>query len=526
MGPSGPWDGGCQTMQRTVRPVAVWALLGLVTLAASLLAGQLIAAAAPELRLDHFKCYGAKEERPDPAEPVTLRDQFGVLRVRVLDVALLCNPVEKQHAGTVTPIQDPDAHLTFNEIVPSEQVDRRLVEVTNQFGRQRLAIGQPRYLAVPTRKYPHEAPKGLDHFACYEAAGREIGDPVGLRDQFHADEARVVRPELLCNPATKWHQDQVFEVEHPEAHLTCYTLLPQRRPPVNAVRIENQFERDTLSIDVSRLLCAPSLKRELTPTPTPTPTVAATRTPTPTATATPTAAPTATASPTPTPREYVLDHFKCYDAPGVPPRQGTPVELVDRFGAEKGEVLEAVSFCNPVEKHRENERGHIADPDAHLTMYVIRPFEPTFQSRNVVVKNQFGLQELKVVEPRLLAVPTKKEPHGFPAELDHYKCYAISSDKRIDVKVFLVDQFHSQDAVVGVPTLFCNPVEKHHDGVVTKIQHREAHLTCYEIEPRVQPPRDAVQISNQFGKAELPIKESHSLCVPSDMADRTTSSFT
>jgi hypothetical protein len=62
------------------------------------------------------------------------------------------------------------------------------------------------------------------------------------------------------------------------------------------------------------------------------------------------------------------------------------------------------------------------------------------------------------------------------------------------------------------PLLFCNPVEKTHGTVVTPIEHKEAHLTCYSM-TRVRFTRE-VAMRNQFGVQNLVVGPPDILCVP------------
>ena len=91
--------------------------------------------------------------------------------------------------------------------------------------------------------------------------------------------------------------------------------------------------------------------------------------------------------------------------------------------------------------------------------------------------------------------------------LDHFKCYRVSQQPPIGESVDLLDQFGFESQVPVGPVLgFCNPVEKTHNGVVTPIQDRGAHLKLYEIAPEFDPappPFVQVTVSNQFGDDQV-----------------------
>jgi len=214
-----------------------------------------------------------------------------------------------------------------------------------------------------------------------------------------------------------------------------------------------------------------------------------------------------------------LDHFKCYFTHQVQPVLEA-VRLVDQFDeaagiVEDARVLVAVRFCNPVAKRRGARVTPIVNPDDHLTIYLIATAAPPPPSRLVVVKNQFGARKLKVFDPEVLAVPTRKPPHPKPVDLDHFKCYRVQGAP-VNAVVDLEDQFHREPQVkVLDPFGLCNPVKKEHPpGVGTPIANPKAHLVCYKITPR--PITRTQVIENQFGTQNLIVRDADLLCVPSE----------
>lgn len=207
-----------------------------------------------------------------------------------------------------------------------------------------------------------------------------------------------------------------------------------------------------------------------------------------------------------------LDHFKCYISRDLT-SANEPVMLRDQFGPAQARVLTVLRFCNPVEKTTQDGTvTPIKDPNAHLAIYRISP-QPLVP-RTVIVSNQFGdAQRLEVAQAAALAVPTKKDDHDFPRNLDHFLCYRARG-QRIDEPVRLRDQFLLDRARVLDPIALCNPVEKTHDGVVTPIQHPDEHLVCYTIRTQT-PVARAVRADNQFGLETLNLGSADILCVPS-----------
>lgn len=102
------------------------------------------------LTLDHFKCYQKVGSAQPVTVPVHLRDQFGDQKHVVGIPMFFCNPVEKQHAGVVTPIRNPNAHLTCYQIVG--RAPKRTVRLKNQFETRDIKIRPPKLLCVPSDK--------------------------------------------------------------------------------------------------------------------------------------------------------------------------------------------------------------------------------------------------------------------------------------------------------------------------------------------------------------------------------------
>jgi hypothetical protein len=235
-----------------------------------------------------------------------------------------------------------------------------------------------------------------------------------------------------------------------------------------------------------------------------------------------------------------LDHFYCYFAPG--PVSPATVMLQDQFDValkqtEQVQDLRIIRFCNPVQKTTSNGTvTSIQHPADHLTMYLITP-EPIIP-RVVIVRNQFGPQQLRTGNAVVLAVPSGKvwpvppttvppTTPPIPTDLDHFKCY-IASGRAIDRPVLLKDQF-STDAAGGFaavlqPILFCNPVQKTvpnpnpttgGPGITTPITNPLAHLVCYVTTRKAF--QSTLLYDNQFSPtlAPLPVFNPDFLCAPS-----------
>jgi hypothetical protein len=219
---------------------------------------------------DHQKCYKLRPLERFPQRTVTLADQFGVTNTTVLRPTRFCNPADKNDEG----VEDPGAHLQCYSIKDAEGFTRRDVEVTNQFGTQRLTVRHPELLCNPAVKNGEAQLDTLNtnHYKCYRAT-RTKGAPqfgqvdVTLLDQFEPVDnvATVLRPILLCNPVDKNGEGIV----DPTLHLTCFAIKDPFDPP-GIIVIEDQFAVQdgfprTGDCRRSRTLCVPSYKIELSP---------------------------------------------------------------------------------------------------------------------------------------------------------------------------------------------------------------------------------------------------------------------
>lgn len=99
-------------------------------------------------RETHFRCYIVSEQTPEPAETVTLSDQFIEQATLTVDEPLqFCAPTSKDQL----PIREPEEHLTMYA-APQELVPDLRIFTEDQFGpRTLMAIGA-RVLLVPLRR--------------------------------------------------------------------------------------------------------------------------------------------------------------------------------------------------------------------------------------------------------------------------------------------------------------------------------------------------------------------------------------
>ena len=237
-----------------------------------------------------------------------------------------------------------------------------------------------------------------NHYKCYsvESQGRFNQRTVDLTDQFGFARVRVLRPARLCNPVQK----NAERIENKLAHLKCYTISTVSGPSTGAAGeylLRNQFGTQKVAIGKAEQLCLPSRKQIVGKTGQP-------------------SLGSGSAS-----LLKLGDHYKCYKATGA--AAAVVVSLKDQFHTERARVAKLLRLCTPVQKNETK----IQHPLVHLACYQIfdvtggRPFSPLL----VRVRNQFGIEVLRVLRPKELCVPSQKirkdgggPPPEIPLDLD------------------------------------------------------------------------------------------------------------
>ncbi len=105
---------------------------------------------------DHYLCYNT--ERPFKQD-VVLRDQFGTFKFHANMITRLCNPVEKEHDGKISPIRNKELHYVCYR--GETEVVGRSVLINNQFGSTTLDVRGPTELCLPSGKM--ELGQPVDH---------------------------------------------------------------------------------------------------------------------------------------------------------------------------------------------------------------------------------------------------------------------------------------------------------------------------------------------------------------------------
>lgn len=409
-----------------------------------------------EVPPDYYKFYHVDgDTAPYVGDIVQLVDQFGTFEAMVGEALSFGNPVEREHNGMLSPIVDDLRHYTIYELLYEEAPQSWLVTIDNHpQDNLELMVEGPHYLAVPTQKEDHEAPACLDHLLLYEIL--LPGEPaviatIDLRDQFIEELGVTVRePVLFANPVEKTAPGAAAPtaIEHADEHYVFYPI--DTAPFETSIQIQNQFHTDPVTLDLfnGELIAVPSQKISW---------------------------------------EQPLNHFKTYWVDEAVPPVGDVVQLEDQFATITANVTWPIFFANPVSKDHGEEYSPIWDTKDHLMFYDIDILEGEPQMWEVVVDNQFGIgQWLRVQGPIMVIVPTEKDFHGPPDELNHFLVYEVTNfELNPMAEVYLWDQFTPAEPEwnwVLAPQFFAVPAQKTHlpAGPVSPIIGEE-HLLFYWI---------------------------------------------
>lgn len=211
-----------------------------------------------------------------------------------------------------------------------------------------------------------------DHFKVYLAKGltpiKEF--QVKLKDQFDKQplSATVFNVNFFANPVSK----NEGKINDANAHLTWYQIRQIAVQP-RSVEFQNQFGRQQCELGEADYLLVPTQKME-----------------------------PGSAMP------KKLNHFKAYKVLNSDDLN-RQVILVDQFDKklqqkESAVVSKLLYFCTPVEKNNEP----IFDKENHLAVYLIKSIGSEHLPLNILIKNQFETDSLRVEKSYMLAVPSKK----------------------------------------------------------------------------------------------------------------------
>lgn len=209
-----------------------------------------------ELRVDHFQFYDVPNRRV--RRPLALKGLFdkGPVPGELTFLDMFANPVMKNGEE----VYDRNAHLNMYYLYGSGEEPMRVVWAHNQYGEQKMYIGNPARLLVPTHKYEEGLyfPKELDHYKLYRVVETEpMVTEVKLEDQFDGREAKLSGPVAYAVPVEKEYRDRHYPIFREEVHLTIYRLSPHRLN--REVRVRDQFGGYVVGPFSALLLAVPGL---------------------------------------------------------------------------------------------------------------------------------------------------------------------------------------------------------------------------------------------------------------------------
>lgn len=210
-----------------------------------------------DFRLDHHKVYAIKHQAANAT--VFLRGQFDGNQFRKAALARyirFINPVDKNGEGII----DKHAHLNWY-LIEADPEPIRTVSFYNQFGLQKVKIGNPVALLAPADKIEDgsQFPERLDHYKVYEVISAEpVNRFVTLRDQFVSTENVAIVPKFFAVPVEKRHNNAYFPITNREDHAVYYVLEPKEIQQKR--KTKDQFGLHEMVTRYCELLGVPSKK--------------------------------------------------------------------------------------------------------------------------------------------------------------------------------------------------------------------------------------------------------------------------
>ena len=459
----------------------------------AMLAGILLVTLLTSCRKNHYLIY---QTAPDiiANQEITLKGRFDSKPVKhkVRSLAFFGNPAIKIHDDRTYRMRNRRQHLTWY-LLDSGNEPAREVLVDNQFGKQTLTLGNPKYLIAPsakrTRTERFPIPRRLDHYKLYEITkyDSELGGvSVELSDQFtDSVKVDVVRPEFFAVPVEKVHDGNTTPIRHKDRELVFYSfdVLGFEPGVPSGVTGRDQFRQGPLDIQNRKFLGVPTETLEVIDPPEGDP-------------------PTETES---------LDHFLVYNVDEIAGLSHN-FELKDRWRSDLTgfEANTLTHFVTPASKIHDRDTFEILDMNHHATWYELQP--STASPRSLQIKNQFGEQDLVLGNPKYLFTPSGKttlqgETFPIPGDLDHYLIYEIldlSASFSID-QVSLSDQFIAGARMdVNAPLYYGVPVVKNHGDNIFEVIDDKTDIVFYPLRP-LDPisPIMEIGVSDQFGEGPL-----------------------
>jgi len=208
------------------------------------------------------------------------------------------------------------------------------------------------------------------------------------------------------------------------------------------------------------------------------------------------------------------NHYKTWMTQPLPVQKHVLVQ--DQFMKDSLMLVSIEYLSNPTLKVHQSQPFPIINPDHHLTWYRALGRDTSI---NLSYKNQFESTAVSISQVEFLLVPTQKQGHPPPLNMDHYKAYRITNAKGFKDPIMLNDQFDVRYGIPEnidslVPTFFLTPAVK---NMESQLYDSVTHYVAYQIFPPrlISPPPWEYMTHDQFGEHYLTIIQSMFLLVPS-----------
>jgi hypothetical protein len=128
------------------------------------------------------------------------------------------------------------------------------------------------------------------------------------------------------------------------------------------------------------------------------------------------------------------NHYKTWKVLQQDPLVFRTVSVRDQFLLDANVRLDSIHYLsNPTRKIVFNAAGppdtfNVVDTTDHLTWYRATG-KSLLKGLQVVFRNQFQQDTIRIDQVRYLLLPTRKFPHRPPDKLDHYKAYRIKNPR-------------------------------------------------------------------------------------------------
>jgi len=246
-------------MRAATQPLRMLLTFGLFVALVAFTGGR--AAAQVDPNWDHYKVYDA-QPKVTFTMPVVLTDQFQQALTVVQYLDRFANPVQKDHAGVIYPINHPELHYSWWKV--ADQPYSGAVIASNQFGDYPLQIGPLLYLLNPANKsetagVPPQFPFG-NHYTVYACTGDPVVASLVLTDQFYTRTANVLIPTYFCVPAQKQTSNgAIYPILDEAQHYVVYEI--EAYEATYPVTITDQFLQDfPILMANDRWLMVPTIK--------------------------------------------------------------------------------------------------------------------------------------------------------------------------------------------------------------------------------------------------------------------------